>query len=108
MLAACGAHDDHPVEVSLKWLATTENAYQGKLVRTQGVVRMFEPPRHYWIEDNEPNRVALEPEALVAPWLGHEIRVVGRFHFDDRKGRVIQIKGIVPAVSSRSTGGGGR
>jgi hypothetical protein len=73
-------------------LATWEDAYQGTLVRTHGVVRMFEPPRHYWIEDSELNRVALEPEALVAPWLGYEIRVVRRFHFDDRHGRLIQVK----------------
>jgi hypothetical protein len=91
-LSACARHDDRPVDVTLSSLARYQEAYQGQLVRTQGVVRTFEPPRQYWIEDDEPNRVALEPVALVAPLLGREISVVGRFHFDDRTGRVIRIE----------------
>lgn len=86
------------MDVSLATLATQEDAYKGKLVRTRGVVRTFEPPRHYWIEDDHPNRVALEPEELVAPLVGQEVGVVGRFDFNDRKGRVIEIKEIAPSV----------
>lgn len=93
-LAACGAHDGRPADVPLATLAVQEDAYQNKTVRTQGIIRMFEPPRHYWIEDEYPNRVALEPEHLVADLVGQEVRVVGRFHFDDRTGRVIRIKEI--------------
>ncbi|MGH8998124.1 MAG: hypothetical protein ACRDY7_01890 [Acidimicrobiia bacterium] len=102
LMAACGADDDRPADVSLATLATQEDAYQNKLVRTQGVVRVFEPPRHYWIEDDHPNRVALEPEHLVAPLVGQEVRVVGRFHFDERTGRVIKIKEIAESDAPSS------
>lgn len=98
MLAACGADGDSPVDVSLATLATQEDAYKGKPVRTRGVVRTFESPRHYWIEDDVPNRVAVEPEELVAPLVGQEIGVVGRFDFDDTKGRIIKIKEIASSV----------
>ena len=96
---ACGRHNGHPVDVTLSSLARYQEAYQGQLVRTEGVVRTFEPPLQYWIEDNEPNRVALEPVGLVAPLLGQQVRVVGRFHFDDQTGRVIHIEDITPARS---------
>ena len=94
---ACGRHNGRPVDVTLSSLARYQEAYQGQLVRTEGVVRTFEPPLQYWIEDNEPNRVALEPVGLVAPLLGQEVRVVGRFHFDDQTGRVIHIQEITPS-----------
>lgn len=106
-LAGCAGGDDSPVDVSLATLARQEDAYKGRLVRTQGVVRTFEQPRHYWIEDDYPNRVALEPEELVAPWLGQEVRVVGRFDFDERKGRVIEIEEIAPSPSAPGADRGG-
>src|SRR5581483_8430362 len=93
---ACGRHNGRPVDVTLSSLARYQEAYQGQLVRTEGVVRTFEPPLQYWIEDNEPNRVALEPVGLVAPLLGQEVRVVGRVQFDDQTGRVIHIQEITP------------
>ncbi len=80
-------------------LAAQEDAYQDKLVRTQGVVRMFEPPRHYWLEDHESNRVGLEPAELAAPLLGQVVRVVGCFTFDEQQGRVIRIQEIAPALA---------
>lgn len=73
------------------------------MVRTRGVVRTFEGPRHYWVEDDRLNRVALEPDELVAPLVGQEVRVVGRFDFDDRKGRIIEIEEIAP--TGRAAGG---
>jgi hypothetical protein len=94
-LAACTGGGDRPVDVSLAKLAADEEVYDGKLVRTRGVVRTFESPRHYWIEDRYPNRVALEPEDVVAVLVGQEVQVVGRFGFDDRKGRVIEVTEIV-------------
>jgi hypothetical protein len=94
---ACSRHHHGPVDVTLSSLARYQESYQGELVRTRGVVRTFEASGHYWIEDSEPNRVAIEPVALVAPLLGREVRVVGRFHFDDQTGRVIHIRDIGPS-----------
>ena len=104
----CARQADRPVAVSLATLATYQEAYQGKQVRTEGVVRMFEPPRHCGIEDDQSTRVALEPVARVAPLLGWEVRVVGRFRFDDRMGRVIEVKEIAPWAASSISSVGGR
>lgn len=106
LVTACGGDDDGTRDVSLATLAAQEGAYDGTLVRTQGVVRTFVQPRHYWIEDDYPNRVALEPEELVAPLLGQTVRVVGRFNFDERKGRLIRVEEI--ASLSPGTSGGSR
>ncbi len=105
---ACSRHDDRPVDVTLSSLARYQEAYQGRLVRTQGVVRTYESSGQYWIEDTEPNRVALEPVPLVAPLLGKEVRVVGRFHFDDQTGRRIHIQEIATPVPASAPPPGGR
>lgn len=104
---ACSRHDDRPVDVTLSTLARYQEAYRGRLVRTQGIVRTYDSSGQYWIEDTEPNRVALEPVQLVAPLLGKEVRVVGRFHFDDQTGRLIHIQEIAtPAPASAPPPGG--
>jgi len=104
---ACRGHDDRPVDVTLSTLARYQEAYQGRLVRTDGIVRTYESSGQYWIEDTEPNRVALEPVRLVAPLLGKEVRVVGRFHFDDRTGRLIHIEAIATPVPAPAPPPGG-
>lgn len=96
LLTACADARDGPLPVSLVELATAEAPYEGELVRTQGVVRTFGKPRHYWIEDSRLNRVGLVPEEVVAPLVDREVRVVGRFHFDERTGRVIEVESIDP------------
>jgi hypothetical protein len=104
----CGRQNSHPVDVTLASLAHYQDAYQGKLVRTEGVVGMFQAPLHYWIEDNQANRVALEPADRAAPLVGLEVQVVGRFHSDDRTGRVIHINEIAPSAPSSLPRPGGR
>lgn len=92
---SCGDSDSKgPVDVTLATLANEEASYEGRQVRTEGVVRTFESPRHYWIEDAYPNRVALEPADVAAPLVGEEVEVVGRFTFDEETGRVITIEEI--------------
>lgn len=96
VLAVLTACADGPSTVSVAELVTQEASYEGELVQTQGVVRTFGNPRHYWIEDARLNRVGLVPEEVVAPQIGREVRVVGRFHFDERTGRVIEVESIEP------------
>jgi hypothetical protein len=107
LACSCSRRDDRPVDVTLSSLARYQEAYQGRLVRTQGVVRTYESSGQFWIEDSEPNRVALEPVGLVAPLLGKEVRVVGRFHFDERTGRLIHIKEIATPVPASAPPPGG-
>ncbi|QEA37762.1 glucose-inhibited division protein B [Pistricoccus aurantiacus] len=80
-LTACG--EERPAEVPLPVLVSQQAEYQNALVATQGVVRSFDNPRHYWIEDEDLNRVEILPQEQIAPYLGQEVRVVGRFGLDN-------------------------
>jgi len=87
--------NDTAIAVSLANLAHTPATYEGRLVATEGVVHGLEDPRHYWIEDEDLNRVALLPEDQAADHVGEMVRVVGRFHREERGGRQLLISEIV-------------
>lgn len=93
LLAGCSS-DPAPREAPLTVLTTDSAALDGRLVATEGVVRHFEAPLHYWIEDAELNRVALSPHEAVAPYLGERVRVVGEFSFSQGRGRHIDVDSI--------------
>lgn len=100
MLIACGTGD--PAEdVTLAELVARPQAYDGRAVRTRGTVRAFDAPRHYWLEDAQINRVGLEPMALIAPHLGREVTVTGRFSYARERGRRIAIATIEPFDAPR-------
>jgi hypothetical protein len=56
------------------------------------VVRTYEKPRHYWIEDDKLNRVALQPEDQLPALVGRTVRVVGKFRYGPSTGRIITIE----------------
>jgi hypothetical protein len=91
LLTGCAADDGEPVEVDLVELAEDQTGFDGQLVVTEGVVRTYDEPRHYWIEDADLNRVELTPMELIEPHLGDEIRITGRFTFRDDEGRRIAV-----------------
>ena len=91
LLAACGGGTSAPTEVTLAELVDDHEAFDGDTVTTSGTVRTYHRPRHYWIEDERQHRVELVPEDRVAPHLGEEVRVTGRFTFRDDEGRRIEI-----------------
>ncbi len=93
MLAGCGASD---AEVSLANLADYQQGYDGRDVVTEGVVRTFDDPRHYWIEDDDLNRVAIEPDRSVADHVGERVRVQGRFSASPEAGRLIEAQAVSP------------
>lgn len=93
-LAACGVTDTAPSDVALADLVLEQDRYDGQMVRTHGVVRTFDEPRHYWIEDDDVNRVEVVPQDAIRPYLGDEVEVVGRFTFRDDEGRRITAKEI--------------
>lgn len=92
LLLGCGGGDDGPPsEVALVDLVVDQDTHEGELVTTQGVVRTFDEPRHYWIEDDDQNRVELVPQDRVSSHLGDRIEVTGRFTFRDDEGRRIEV-----------------
>ncbi len=89
LLAACGAANSG---VTLETLVNMQNEYNGERVATRGVVRTFDHPRHYWIEDEKQNSVALQPEDDLPPLVGRRVRVVGKFSYSPTTGRVITVE----------------
>ncbi|RUO25311.1 hypothetical protein CWE09_00820 [Aliidiomarina minuta] len=90
LLAACSG----ATEVSLANLVNQEYSLDGRTVLTKGVVRTFEEPRHYWIEDEQLNRVSIEPDAAVRDLVGERVEVSGRFTVSREQGRVIQAQRV--------------
>lgn len=91
-LTACGG--DGVADVSLAELAARAPAYDGRTVRTRGIVRGFHDPRHYWLEDEHVNRVGLFPLERIAPHLDRRVTVTGRFSYSRERGRRIVIEHI--------------
>jgi len=90
-LAACG-QEPRTREVTVANLVAGSNHFIGSRVSTQGVVHSFPQPLHYWLEDNNLNRVGLVPEALVAELEGARVRVTGTFRFAPARGRLIDVE----------------
>ncbi|MDR5906156.1 hypothetical protein [Franzmannia qiaohouensis] len=90
-LAVSGCGGEGSREVPLYVLAGEGSAYDGERVVTQGVVRRFEDPLHYWVEDQDLNRVELFPHDAVAEHLGEQVRVSGTFRLGERGGRRLTV-----------------
>ncbi|UXZ54273.1 glucose-inhibited division protein B [Halomonas sp. 7T] len=82
-----GCRGQESVEVPLTILANNPAAFDDKHIITQGVVRHFNDPLHYWIEDEGLNRVEIFPHEQIAPHLGDAVTVEGQFHFSSDEGR---------------------
>lgn len=95
LLSGCSARSSGPFDVTLAALTEQQDAWIGRSVRTEGVVRTFDAPRHYWIEDPDLNRVELLPMDLVADLVGSTVRVTGQFTFRDDQGRQIHVEEVV-------------
>jgi hypothetical protein len=89
LLAACGTNTG---SVTLETLVDLQREYNGERLATRGVVRTFDNPRHYWIEDDKMNRVALQPEDQLPALVGRTLRVVGKFSYSPSTGRIITIE----------------
>ncbi|MBE0488863.1 MAG: glucose-inhibited division protein B [Halomonas sp.] len=93
LLAGCGG-EPRSSEVTLAVLAANAEAHDGSRVVTEGVVRHFEEPLHYWIEDEDLNRVELFPHDAIAPHLGERVRVEGQFAFSREEGRRLTLERV--------------
>lgn len=74
-------------EVPLAMLAASSANHDDRQVVTRGIVRRFEDPLHYWIEDEDLNRVEIFPHERIAPYLGEAVLVEGHFRFSATEGR---------------------
>ncbi len=83
-----------PQAAPLHLLAEQPDEYQETTVTTAGIVRHFQEPLHYWIEDDDLNRVALKPMEKVEPYLGKRVRVTGVFQYQENAGRQIHVESI--------------
>lgn len=81
-------------QVSLSMLANSNANYNNTQVITSGRVRRFEDPLHYWIEDENLNRVEILPYESVSPFLGQMVLVQGRFSFSASEGRKLILTNI--------------
>jgi hypothetical protein len=86
--------------VSLAQLAVNQEAYSGTYVQTHGVVREFEGGYvgvHYVLEDDQSNRVLIQPAAVAASYVGREVTVFGRFEWHMEGGRFITVDRLEPS-----------
>lgn len=91
MLVACSETD---TEYSLQLIVSEQHSFDGRSLTTFGVVRDYDDPKHYWIEDEQLNRVALEPHSSVAGFVGREVVVTGRFMLNEHGGRLLKVREI--------------
>jgi len=90
MLLLLGACSDTTTDVPLAALVEQQAEYNGQTLSTTGTVRTFDEPRHYWIEDDDLNRVAIEPDEAVSDFLGKRVRVTGDYRADREAGRILE------------------
>jgi hypothetical protein len=90
-----------PSSVLLAELSAKQESYSGREVRTHGVVREFtdRAGTYYVIEDARPKRVEIRPASVGAPYVGQDIVVVGRFHWDERQGRSLAVERLEPPAA---------
>lgn len=94
-LVLVGCSDvEKPNQVSLAMLAESPAMFDNSQVMTRGIVRRFEAPLHYWIEDEGLNRVEIFPQDRVALFLGETVLVEGNFRFSYTEGRRLTLTKI--------------
>jgi len=62
VLAGCSG-ESTPTRLELVDLARFTGQYDGEWVSTIGHVRSHPDPEHYWLEDDDLNRVAVHPDS---------------------------------------------
>ncbi|WP_372740778.1 hypothetical protein [Neptunomonas sp.] len=93
VLVGC-EHVDKPKQASLAMLTENAAGYDKTQVTTRGIVRRFEAPLHYWIEDEDLHRVEVFPHDRVALFLDETVLVEGHFRFSYSEGRRLTLTKI--------------
>ena len=84
-----------PVKTTLSALAEVQKDFDGKQVIVSGILRTFDTPRHYWIENDVLDRVALEGTINLLPLVSQTVTVRGTFRYDSEAGRRIEVDEFV-------------
>ena len=93
LLVGCGA--SVPVKTTLSALTEVQKDFDGKQVIVSGILRTFDTPLHYWIENDSLDRVALEGKINLAPLVSQTVTVRGMFRYDSEAGRRIEVDEFV-------------
>ena len=99
LLAACGSSADVGT-VSLAWLTSDQEHFDGSIVRTQGRLRAFDDPdgtQYVVVEDADANRVLVEPLSAARRFLGARVTIVGCFTASPTSDRTLRASSIVRA-----------
>jgi len=89
LISACS--DATPVRVNLEALKAYQTELDEQPVVVSGTLRTFADPRHYWIENDALDRVAVESDEDLAPLVGRTVEVSGVFRYDSDQGRRIEV-----------------
>lgn len=101
-LALLGACSETTSDIPLAILVAQQGEYSGQTLTTSGIVRTFAEPRHYWIEDGNLNRVAIEPNEAVSGLVGERVRVTGLYQANYETGRVLRAAEVTVLESEPS------
>ncbi|BBB29906.1 hypothetical protein [Neptunomonas japonica] len=93
VLVGCDSTEE-PKQVSLAMLTESAASFDNSQIITRGIVRSFEAPLHYWIEDEDLNRVEIFPQERVALFLGEMVLIEGHFRFSATEGRRLTLTKI--------------
>ena len=93
LLVGCGA--SAPVKTTLSALSEVQKDFDGRQVIVSGTLRTFDMPRHYWIENDALDRVALEGKINFAQLVSQTVTVRGMFRYDSEAGRRIEVDELV-------------
>jgi hypothetical protein len=99
LLAAC-ASNDAVRDVSLATLASSQERFDGTIVRTHGRLRAFADPdgkRYVVAEDARDDRVRVEPQRAAQRFVGSEATLVGCFTASTTSDRTLRVSTIVRA-----------
>lgn len=99
LLVGCSDKAEAPVGATVAELVANQEGYEGRRVKTAGVVRRFGDTEgatrlHYVVEDQQANRVAIVPNDIAERYPGQEVTVAGLFRFSEGEGRRIEIERI--------------
>ena len=94
-LLIAGSGTAAPVKTTLSALSEVQKNFDGRQVIVSGTLRTFDTPRHYWIENDELDRVALEGTINLAPLVSQTVTVRGMFRYDGEAGRRIEVDELV-------------
>lgn len=89
-----GCSPPAPTATTLAALSAAQKDFNGQSVEVSGILRTFDSPRHYWIENESLDRVAIRGAEDPAALVGQRVTVTGTFHYSQDSGRRIEVEAM--------------